>query len=1103
MPKTTRARRAAPERSAPSAPLLLSPNDLPRATRLLSLTRERGVSGLVYVAGREARVDRLARLLWGLGLDIQALIFPPWDCLPYDRSPPSPRAMGLRVAALSWLAENPDRPWILLTTPEGLIQRVPPSTIWAGSTLHLATGGTIDLDGLGAELHRMGYKEDERVDEAGEFAVRGHVIDVFPAGYYLPVRIEHEDGRIVAISSFDALSQRRTDEFEELTLRPVSEAVAEDRGEPGALPIEHRLPLLYPSLETVLDYAPRAEIIVEEAAEARRDAFFDQIADAHSSRARFGRHAEGLPQGGLYLDRNAWEEMATARGFATVADADAPAPVPAFAAEARPAEAMAAFVAEQRKLGRRILVTAPTERALKQFSRPVGSAIGSTPERVPGWDEAVAAQAGSATAILLDLERGLVDEEAGIVALCPADLLGSRARAGQAERVDAGVFGEEELRIGDAVIHLEHGVGVLEGLETVSAGGPDEADTIRLTYAGDAKLMVPVSDTDLMWRYGAAAGVTLDRLGSDTWPKRRAKVETEITGAAEELAGIAAERRKTKGPALSPPRREYERFVAGFPFSDTPDQSAAVSDILRDLASGHPMERLVCGDVGFGKTEVALRAAAAAALAGKQVAVVAPTTVLVRQHLQTFRRRFGELGIEVEHLSRLVKPADAARVKAGLKDGSIQVVVGTHALAAKGIGFADLGLMIVDEEQRFGAAHKERLRALGEHAHSLTLTATPIPRTMQSALVGLQEVSVLATPPAERQPVRTFVAPFDDAAVRAALIRERSRGGQSFVVVPQIEDIEPMSVRLRKLAPELDLLVAHGKLPAAAIDETMIRFADGDGDVLLATNIIESGLDVPRANTILIWRANLFGLAQLHQLRGRVGRGRPRGVAYLLTDPDEDVPEETRKRLGTLERLDRLGAGFAISAEDLEQRGAGDLLGDTQAGHVKLIGAGLYRRLLERALLAARGESLPEEWVPELNIGVSARVPEEYVPEPEVRLNLYARIGRCLDGAAEARIADEIEDRFGDPPPDVTALLALNRLKRLCRVAGVARVDAGPQAIALTFKDRDERDPGIARVVEADEGLTWRNNRLVSAAATEEAGERLAAIEALLEQVAR
>ncbi len=1098
MANISRARGAAPPR-AQAAELALPDSEGLRAVRLIPLAREAGRKGIILVVGSEAKIERMARLVWALAPDIEALVYPPWDCLPYDRSPPSARTMGLRVAALSWLAAGPERPWILITTSEGLVQRVPPREVWDPSTVRLSKGGPIDCEHLGSELVRIGYRDDDRVDEPGEFAIRGHVVDVFPAGYYLPVRIEHEDGRITAVSSYDAATQRRTDEFEDLTLRPVSEAITPERDVADTVPVEQRLPLLYPMLETVFDYAPTASILAEARAEDRREAFLEQIADAHSSRTRLDAASHAPAPDRLYLTGRAWSELLDGRQVIRIADGEEEAAsVPSFAAETRPAEALRRFLEGQRKAGFRVVATAGSERDLRGVVRSVERATQSSCEPVQAWDAVARSKPGSVLSMVLDLERGFLDAEARVVAIAPADLLGSRARKSGAERVEAEIFGEEEFRIGDAVIHLEHGVGLLQGLETISTGGEDAADTIRLGYARDAKLMVPVSGIDLMWRYGSAEHVTLDRLGSEAWPKRRAKVEVEINKAARELARIAAERQAVAAPAISPPRREYERFAARFPYTLTADQNAAVNDIVKGLAAGRPMDHLVCGDVGFGKTEVALRAAAAAALSGRQVAVVAPTTVLVRQHLNTFRRRFAEFGIDIGHLSRLVKPAEAKEVKARLRDGSMRVVVGTHALAGKDVEFSDLGLLVIDEEQRFGAAQKEKLRSLSHTAHVLTLTATPIPRTLQSALVGLQEVSVLATPPAERQPVRTFVAPFDGPTVRSALIRERRRGGQSFVVCPRVEDIEPMAAQLTRLVPELKVFVAHGKLPASEMDETMVRFADGEGDLLLATNIIESGLDVPRANTILVWRANMFGLAQLHQLRGRVGRGRPRGIAYLLTDPDEEVSDETRRRLGTLERLDRLGAGFAISAEDLDQRGAGDLLGDTQAGHLKLIGAGLYRRLLERALLGARGDMPPEEWVPELNIGVSARIPPDYVPEPEVRLNLYAKIAHGLDRGSEARIAEEIEDRFGPPPDELTALLAVNRLKRLCREAGVSRVDAGPHAIALTFKDRNEQDPAIKEALEESQLLEWRNGRLVSATPTDELEERLETVQELL-----
>jgi transcription-repair coupling factor (superfamily II helicase) len=509
------------------------------------------------------------------------------------------------------------------------------------------------------------------------------------------------------------------------------------------------------------------------------------------------------------------------------------------------------------------------------------------------------------------------------------------------------------------------------------------------------------------------------------------------------------------------------------------------------------MDRLVCGDVGFGKTEIALRAAAAAIFSGKQVAIIAPTTVLVRQHLQNFRRRFAGFDIEVGHLSRLVNGAEARKVKEGLASGKTKLVVGTHALAAKGIRFADLGLLVIDEEQKFGAKQKATLRAIAHGAHVLMLTATPIPRTLQSALVGLQNLSVIATPPVLRQPTRTVVAPFEVGLVRDALLRERARGGQSLFVCPRVEDIEPMRGRLTAIVPDLTIMVAHGKMPAAEMDEIIVDFADGEAHVLLATNIIESGLDLPNANTICVWRPDRFGLAQLHQLRGRVGRGRRRGTAYLLTDPDEKLSAATQKRLRTLETLDRLGAGFAISARDLDLRGAGDLLGDEQTGHVKLIGLGLYQHLLERALKSARGEPVEEDWSPDLRLGVTGMFPAEYVPEEEVRLNLYARLAEFTSHEEIADFEDEIADRFGPPPQSVVRLFALARLNCRCRVLEIARLDAGPQAIALTFRPNARLKERLA----AGKQWEWRGERLVYVSGSEDADELLSLATAFLDSI--
>jgi transcription-repair coupling factor (superfamily II helicase) len=653
-----------------------------------------------------------------------------------------------------------------------------------------------------------------------------------------------------------------------------------------------------------------------------------------------------------------------------------------------------------------------------------------------------------------------------------------------------------ELGIGDAVVHLDYGLARITGLEPTPASEAEAGEAVRLEFRDGATLLVPVAEMDRVWRYGAdPEAAKLDRLTGGDWPERRAALEAEIERAAAGLAEAARRRTERRTEKLRWPAAAMRRFVKGFGFEETPDQRHAIEACLADLKSGRPMGRLVCGDVGYGKTEVALRAAAAAALAGKQVALVAPTTVLVRQHLSTLEKRFAGTGLAIAQLSRLATPAEARRVKAGLASGEIRVVVGTHAVAGRGVRFAELGLVVIDEEQRFGAAIKTRLRALGDAVHRLTLTATPIPRTLLAALAGLVEVSTLETPPVERRPVRTSVGPFEDDAVAAALHAEKARGGQSFVVCPRIEDLEPMRARLAGIAPELDLKIAHGKMPADETDAVMVGFADGEGDVLLATNIIESGLDVPRANTMVVWRADRFGLAQAHQLRGRVGRGRAQGVCLLATDPEAKPGRAALKRLETLAALNRLGSGFEIARRDLDQRGAGDLLGEDQAGHVVAVGAELYRLLLERALAAQAGEAAGDELAPTLNLGLVPAIPERLVPDPEARLSLYARWARVRDENAIAAFAERFAERYGETI-EVGELIALARVRALARALRITRIDAGPKGAALTFA------PGAAHP-KPPKGARWAEGRLVAAGAGgEDARDRLARVEALLRALA-
>jgi transcription-repair coupling factor (superfamily II helicase) len=647
---------------------------------------------------------------------------------------------------------------------------------------------------------------------------------------------------------------------------------------------------------------------------------------------------------------------------------------------------------------------------------------------------------------------------------------------------------------------MDHGVARLDGLETMEMEGFD-GEAVRLEYAEGQRLLVPAAESGKLWRYGADEGeVALDNLKGGGWERRRAKVTEGLAETARALIQAAAEREAREAPKLVPERAPYERLVARFPFEETPDQARAITDVLTDLASGRPMNRLVIGDVGFGKTEVAIRAAAAAAFAGRQVVVLAPTTVLARQHVRSFQRRFDGLGIEVAHLSRLVTGAEATRVKEGLKDGRVRVVVGTQALLGKGVEFADLCLAVIDEEQRLGHADKEKVRGLLGDAHLLTMTATPIPRTLQSALVGLQDLSVIATPPARRRPIRTLLTERDSAALKQALLRERRRGGQSFVVVPRVEDVKPVAEELRRLLPRFSLRVAHGQLPAKDIDEVMVAFAEGDGDVLLATSIIESGLDVPRANTMVVLRPDLLGLAQLHQLRGRVGRGGAQAYCYLMTEPGAELPSATLKRLGTLQALDRLGAGMAISAQDLDLRGGGELFGERQSGHVRLIGLALYQDLLAAAIRAAKGEPAEAREV-EFQVDAAGGLPRDYIPEAEVRLNLYHRLARTRDAGDVERMEEEIADRFGPAPPKVRTLLRAAQVRALARALGVLRISAGPEAVALDFEDPSGAEERHAEAV-ASAGFEWVKGRLVARRASETAEERLGLVLEMLEELA-
>jgi len=1018
----------------------------------------------IVIAVDEQRAESIAAALAAMLPKAAVVLVPESDSLPGDPTPTSAGVAGRRVAALRRLRTRGKARTILVTTAEAVARKVAPPAAFDAPPQAIVTGKPLDGDALAAALLPIGYFLDDRIDEPGEIAIRGGVIDIFPADRDGPVRIEVTDGRVTAIHAYDPVSQRTTEALDQIDIGAAAE------------------PDCGPEPATLLDHLAEASLAIDVGAERRRDSFIELVEDAR--RARAGTTI-------ATLDVEGWNAAFANRARIDI-DRGLEREGERFVEARQPGRALIKAVREAREAGD-VVVIAAAGRDLRFLSRRVERGIGEAPVAARGWQDVIKAKPGAILSIDMELDRGWRGD--GLIVVAAADVLGSRAQNGISGSVVDPLTGEAtSFQLGDAVIHEDHGLGLLRGIERVDTGDLT-GDAIRLEYAGGAQRLVPVDEADRLWRYGADEdAVTLDKLDGSSWQKRRGDIDAALAESARGLTELARERAEQTAPALDASAADYEKFAAGFAFTPTPDQHRAFEAVRDDLAVPRPMDRLIVGDVGYGKTEVALRAAAIAVLAGYQVAIAAPTTVLVRQHVETFRRRFERIGKRVEGLSGLSTAAEAKAVEAGLADGSIDVVVGTKAIAGKNVAYAQLGLVVIDEEQRFGTADKLKLRTLGGNPHVLTLTATPIPRTLQTALVGLQQISVIATPPARRQPIRTTVGTFDSAAIRAALMRERARGGQSFVVVPRIEDMAPLAEQLTRLVPELTIRQAHGKMPTAEIDDAMVRFGNGDGDVLLATNIIEAGLDVPRANTMIVWRADRFGLSQLHQLRGRVGRGRVRGQIMLLTDPDAQIAPATLKRLRTLEALDRLGAGFAISARDLDQRGAGDLLGEEQAGHVKLIGVGLYQHLLGYALQAARGEAV-ERWTPELNLGVTGSLPETWIPEPEVRINLYARLARAGSSEEIEALAEEIEDRFGTPPAEVRTLLALARLRQLACVALISRIDAGPAAIALTPR------PNFAGDIVAA-GLTEKKGRLLLAEKSEADEARLETVANLLDRLA-
>ncbi|MBC7798986.1 MAG: transcription-repair coupling factor, partial [Gemmatimonadaceae bacterium] len=1022
---------------------------------------------------------------------------------------PNPAIVSERIATLARLLEKPAGPRLVLTTVNALVQRVPPSRAFEGASMVLRAQGEAAQDAIVAFLEANGYGRAGTVMEPGEYATRGGIIDIYPAGEPDPVRLDLFGDTIESLRRFDTTTQRSSTKLQSLVLRPVSEvpldpasvtrfregwrelfgsgadkdplyqAISDGRRYPG---IEHWVPLFHDGMDTLLDYLPNASVSLDNQSEDVLAARLEMIADHAKARQAVPRDGEvpyrPLPPGRLYLDRAGWDAMLAAGPvmlFSPYGRVDGAEGVDAggrpghMFTKAGAATGENAFLQLREQAAtwagqkRRTIVAAWTRGSRERLTHLLRE-NGFRAETADTWQAAQAMPADRTAIVTLGLERGFVADRISIVS--EQDLLGERISRPPRRRKRADQFIAEatEIAEGDLVVHQEYGIGRYDGLETIRIG-PAPHDCLRLIYDGTQKLYLPVENIELLSRFGSeGAGVALDKLGGAAWQTRKARMKQRIQDMAGELIRTAAARRVREATMLAPAEGLWDEFCDRFPFAETDDQARAIADVLEDMAAGRPMDRLICGDVGFGKTEVALRAAFVAALSGAQVAVVVPTTLLARQHFRTFTARFAGLPVKIGQLSRMVTAKDAAETKRGLADGSVNIVVGTHALLAKGIEFQDLELLIVDEEQHFGVSHKEKLKQLKADVHVLTLTATPIPRTLQLALTGVREMSLIATPPVDRLAVRTFISPFDSVVVREAIQRERFRGGQIFCVVPRIEDMARMAERIRAIVPEARMIEAHGRLAPTELERVMTEFGDGKYDILLSTNIVESGLDMPAVNTLIIHRADMFGLGQLYQLRGRVGRGKQRGYAYLTWPQNHRLSAAAEKRLDVMQTLDNLGAGFTLASHDLDIRGAGNLLGDEQSGHIREVGIELYQQMLEDAVAEVKAESgrtrtADRDWTPSIQLGLPVLIDEQYVRDLPVRLGLYRRIGALAsDGETEA-MAAELVDRFGPLPAEVDNLLQVVALKRLCREAGVEKVEAGPKGMVIAFRGNAFRNP--------------------------------------------
>ena len=1130
-------------------------------SRLVEESADGAKAGLaLHIARDDRRIDQLETALAFFAPKIKVVTFPAWDSVPYDRVSPHTEIVAKRITALARLTlSSRKEPTIVLTTVNAALQRVAPHAFVREALKPIAPGQRMDLNRLAKRLQLSGFVRSGQVVEPGEYAVRGGIVDLYPPGRTSPIRLDFFGDTLESIKSFDPETQRTTKPLQKFVLMPISEvafgeaAIALFRSRYVALfgggatsddplyeavstggrygGMEHWLPLFHDKLETLFDYLPKVPVSFDHLADQAIAERFVQVREHYEARvdaleaANFGAPPyRPVPPDQMFLDGTAWAKALDGHPVyrLTPFDMDAAPNVRSwrgrqgrtFALERQNPDlnvfdAVNTHIRQLQGDHRRVIVAAWSAGARERLATLLTDHGLKKITKVESYTEALALPQNTTALAILGLEQGFETPE--VVVIGEQDILGDRmVRPRRKVRKASDVLMQAStMSVGDLVVHADHGIGRFAGLMTITALGAAH-DCLEIHYSGGDKLFLPVENIELLSRYGSdGEDSQLDRLGGAAWQSRKAKLKQRLHEMAGELIKVAALRQLKEAPVMSVPTGTYEEFVARFPYEETEDQLSSIEAVLEDLQSGRPMDRLVCGDVGFGKTEVAMRAAFVGALSGFQVAVVVPTTLLARQHYRSFSQRFANLPLKLGQASRLVAAKDLALVKQGMADGTLDIVVGTHALLSKTVDFKRLGLLIIDEEQHFGVGHKERLKKMREDVHVLTLTATPIPRTLQLALTGVRELSLITTPPIDRLAVRTFISPFDPVILKEALRRERYRGGQTYYVCPRLADLDEVATFLAEAAPELRVARAHGQLAPTELEDIMTGFYEGRYDVLLSTAIVESGLDVPNANTLIVHRADMFGLAQLYQLRGRVGRSKIRAYAYFTTPADKKLTEGADKRLKVLNSLDQLGAGFSLASHDLDIRGGGNLLGEEQSGHIREVGFELYQSMLEEAVSKLKGGDFSDSadaWSPQISIGTSVLIPDTYVADLPLRLTLYRRLSHLETRAQIDDFAAEMVDRFGPLPEEVSHLMDVMEIKGLCRTAHISQLDAGTKGAVVTFHKKTFPNPqALIELVAKSKGAVkiQPDQKVVFRGDWDLPDQRFKGVRALAEQLAK